>query len=147
MFSLGLLKRSLKLAMAFAPTIIVGYLIGLPYGPKGVAFAYSLVMVLWVVPFIKYCVRYTGVSSRDILQVVSRPLLSGIFAGAFALGARLLCYQSVAPLARLIVEGGVLLMTFVGILLFVAGQKSFYFDLLRELKGPAPLQEKGLASA
>ena len=42
LWSLGLVARSLKIALVFAPIIILGYIIGLPYGPKGVAFAYSI---------------------------------------------------------------------------------------------------------
>src|SRR5271170_4997448 len=38
MFSTGPGARSLKIALVFAPFMITGYLIGLPYGPKGVAF-------------------------------------------------------------------------------------------------------------
>ena len=68
LFSLGLVERSLKIALVFAPSIIGGYVLGLPYGPKGVAFAYSAVMTLWVIPFIAWCVHGTVVSFRDILR-------------------------------------------------------------------------------
>ena len=77
-YSIGLVARSLKIALVFAPIMITGYVIGLPYGPKGVAFAYSAVMTLWVIPFILWCVHGTVVSLRDILLTVSRPLASGI---------------------------------------------------------------------
>jgi hypothetical protein len=41
----------------------------------------------------------------------------------------------VSPLPRLVLESSVLLITFFGVLLFVAGQKSLYLDLLRGLRG------------
>ncbi len=34
LYSLGLVKRSLKIALVFAPSIIAGYVIGLAYGPR-----------------------------------------------------------------------------------------------------------------
>ena len=36
-----------KMGLVIAPIMIAGYVIGLPYGPKGVALAYSAVMLLW----------------------------------------------------------------------------------------------------
>jgi len=50
---------------------------------------------------------------------------------------RLICGQFVSPLPRLVIESSVLLVTFFGALVFAAGQKSLYLDLLRGLKGPA----------
>jgi PST family polysaccharide transporter len=120
---------------------------GLPYGPKGVALAYSVVMTLWVVPHIVWCVHGTAVSFRDILLAVSRPLASGILAGGLAFGVRLICGQLLSPLPRLVLESGVLFVTFLWMLLFVAGQKSLYLDLLRGLKGPSSVKEKGVVSA
>src|SRR5439155_8460114 len=48
--SLGMAARGLRMALVIAPIMIAGYIVGLPYGPKGVAFAYSTVMLLWVIP-------------------------------------------------------------------------------------------------
>ena len=141
-FSIGLVARGLKIALVFAPLMITGYVIGLPYGPKGVAFAYSAVLTLWVIPHILWCVHGTAISVRDILLAVSRPLASGILAGGLAFGVRLICGQFVSPLPRLVLESSVLFVAFFGVLLFVAGQKSLYLDLLRGLRGPSSAAEK-----
>jgi len=135
-YSIGLVARCLKIAVVFAPIMITGYAIGLPYGPKGVAFAYSAVMMLWVIPHILWCVHGTAISFRDILLAVSRPLASGVLAGALACGVRLVCGQFAPPLLRLALESGVLFATFFGVLVFAAGQKSLYLDILRGWKGP-----------
>jgi PST family polysaccharide transporter len=145
--SLGLVARGLKIAVVFAPLIIVGYVLGLPYGPKGVAFAYSAVMMLWVIPHIAWCVHGTAISIRDILLEVSRPLTSGILAGALAFGVRLACGQFFSTIPRLILECAVLLVAYLGMLLFVAGQKSLYLDLFKGLKGSSSIKEKSLVSA
>jgi len=137
MFSVGFVARGVKAAPVLATIMITGYVLGLPHGPKGVAFAYSTVLTLWVIPHILWSVHGTPVSLRDVLLAVSRPLASGILAGAFAFGARLLCGPFVSPLPRLVLETSVLLVTFFGALLFVAGQKSLYLDLLRGLKEPS----------
>jgi O-antigen/teichoic acid export membrane protein len=138
-YSLGLVVRALKIALTFAPLMIAACAMALPYGPKAVAFAYSTVMTMWVVPHVLWCVYGTAISPRDILLVVSRPLGSGVLAGAVALGVQLICGDFFSPLLRLFLESGVLLTTFFGALLFVADQRKLYLDLFRGLKRPSSL--------
>jgi PST family polysaccharide transporter len=121
--------------------MIAGYVVALPYGPKGVAFAYSAVLTLWVIPHIWLCVHGTMISVRDVLMAVSRPLASGILAGGLAFVVQMICGQFFSPLPRLVLESGVLLAAFLGLLL-VAGQKSLYLDLLSELRGSSSRAEK-----
>lgn len=144
--SIGLVGRNLKIAFVIAPTMIAGYLIAVPYGPRGVAFAYSAVLTLWILPLIAWCVHGTVVSFRDILLTVSRPLLSSVVAGGLAFGLRVTYGQTLFPLPRLALESAVLLLTFLGILLFVTGQKAFYLNLLRGLTKPALAKEDALVS-
>jgi PST family polysaccharide transporter len=139
LYSLGLVVRSLKIALVFAPVMIAGYVIGLPHGPKGVAFAYSAVMALWVIPHVVLCIHGTVVTLRDIVLAVSRPLASGVLAGGLAFAVQITYGQLWSPLLRLVIESIVLLVAYLGILLFVTGQKSLYLDLLRGLKAPSTM--------
>lgn len=134
LYSLGMVGRGLKIALVFTPLIIAGYVIGLPYGPTGVAFAYSAVMMLWVIPHIAWCIHGTGISFRDILLAVSPPIASSTIGGGLALAVRLVYGHSLSPVPRLALESTVLLVTFFGMLFLVGGQKSLYVDLLRGLK-------------
>lgn len=146
LYSLGLVERSLKIALVFAPLIIAGYVIGLPYGTKGVAFTYSAVMMLWVIPHILLCIHGTVISFQDILLAVSRPLASSIAAAGLALGVRLFSGQLMSPFPRLVLESTVLLVAYLGMLLLFTGQKSFYLDLLRGLKRPSSVKQESLVS-
>jgi O-antigen/teichoic acid export membrane protein len=146
--SLGLVGRSLKMGLVIAPLMISSYFLGLPYGPRGVAFAYSAVLMLWLFPVIAWSVHGTAISFRDVLSAVSRPLASSVVAGVLAFGVRLGYGQFLSPVPRLVLESVVLLVAFVGMLLFATGQKSIYLDLLRGLTGPSSAEEeKSLASA
>jgi O-antigen/teichoic acid export membrane protein len=136
-FSLGLVKRGLQVSPILATLMISGCAIALPYGPKAVAFAYSAVLVLWLIPHIWWCVHGTAVSVRDVLLAVSRPLASGVLAGGLAYGVRLICGESLSPVLRLVLESGVLGTVFFLLLLFAAGQKSMYLDLLASLRKPS----------
>jgi O-antigen/teichoic acid export membrane protein len=146
LFSIGRVGRSLKIALVLAPLIIGGYLLGLPYGPKGVAFGYSAVLMLWVIPHIAWSVHGTVISLRDILLVVARPLGSGIIAAVVALGLLHFCHL-LGPLPRLALGCSVLAGAYVLILLYVMGEKKFYLDLLRGLKRRSPAEEDTLVPA
>jgi PST family polysaccharide transporter len=145
-FSLGMVGRSLKASLIFAPVVIGAYLLGLPHGPKGVAFAYSAVMMLWAIPLTAWGVYGTPVSFRDIAVEASRPLLSGIVAAALAFTVQSLVGQSLTPLLRLILGGSVVLGAHIGILLYLMGQKTLYLDLFRALRRGPALAENVLVS-
>jgi len=142
LYSIGLVGRSLKIALVIAPLVIAAYVIGLPYGPTGVALAYSAVMTLWLVPHIAWCIHGTMIPWRDILKVSSQPFLSAIMAAAVAFAAQFFYGQSFSPLLRLLLGGGILLLSYLWLLLYVMGQKAFYLDLLRGLKNRSSVEEK-----
>ncbi len=144
LFSLGLVGRSLKIALVLAPLVIAGYVVGLPYGPKGIALAYSTVMTLWVVPHIAWCVRGTVISLRDIFLAVRRPLLSSVVAATLAFGLQFFYGRLLTPLPRLVLGSAILSVTYVGMLLYVMGQKAFYLNLLRGLGSRPPVEETTL---
>jgi O-antigen/teichoic acid export membrane protein len=144
-FSLGMIGRSLRVAMVLAPLVICGYIIGLPYGPKGVALAYSTVMTLWAIPHIAWGLHGTVVSLRDVALVASKPFASGVVAGAIAFGARLVLPHFLSPFPQLAVESAILSLIYLGMLLFVMGQKHFYVDLLRGFRKSAAVEEQALA--
>jgi PST family polysaccharide transporter len=136
--SVGLQGRSLRIALVIAPLVITACVIGLPYGPTGVAFAFSAAMTLWLVPHIVWCVRDTVLSPSDLFLAMSRPFLASIAAAALAFGVVSCFGQSQSPILRLLVGGGVMAFLYLWTLLFVMRQRSFYFDLFRSLRGSPP---------
>jgi O-antigen/teichoic acid export membrane protein len=145
-FSLGMVGRNLKVVLVLAPLVITGYAIGLPYGPKGVALGYSTVMTLWAIPHIAWCVHGTVVSLRDILVTASRPFASGIVAAALAFGVQFFCGQWF-PLPRLLLGTAVLLVTYVGMLFYVMGQKAVYWNLFQAMRKRSSIEEPPLVPA
>jgi hypothetical protein len=130
-----------------APIVIAGYLAGLRYGPKGVAFGYSAVMALWVLPHIAWCVHGTVVSLRDILVTVRRPLLSGLAGAAAAFAVHYVCVPLMPPLPRIAIAGIVLSAVYMAMLFYVMGQKAFYLDILRGFKKRSPAEGTVLVPA
>jgi O-antigen/teichoic acid export membrane protein len=139
--SVGLQGRSLRIAFVIAPLVIGAYLIGLPYGPSGVAFAFSAAMTLWLVPHIVWSLHNTVISPWDLLLATCRPFFASIVAAAFAFGIQFYTVDLLgltSPFLRLSLAGGVMMGLYLLIFLFVLGQKTFYLDLLRGLKGATP---------
>ncbi len=140
--SLGLVGRSLKIALVLGPSMIVGYFVGLNYGPKGVAFCYSAVLMLWAIPLVLWAVRGTMISARDIFLTVSRPLISGIVAAGIVFALQFLYGPSMSPLVRLIVGTVLLSGIYVVMLLHVMGQKEFYLNVIKGFRSGAPVEEQ-----
>ena len=135
---IGLQGRSLRIALVIAPLVIAAYLLGLPYGPNGVAFAFSAAMTLWLVPHVVWCVHGTMISPSDVFGAIWRPFLASIVIAALVYGVMSHFGQLLSPSLRLLVGGSVMVGLYAWMLLFVMGQKSFYFDLVRTLKGSLP---------
>jgi O-antigen/teichoic acid export membrane protein len=139
LFSLGLVGRSLKLALVICPIVVTAYILGLPYGPIGVASAYSIAMTLWFVPHILWCIHGTVISTSDLLHASGRPLVSAIVAAVVAFTVQFYWSGLLPALPRLLLGGFVLFVSYIWLLLYVMGQKAFYLELIRELKSRSSL--------
>jgi O-antigen/teichoic acid export membrane protein len=128
--SLGLVARGLKIAVVFAPFLIIGYVIGLPYGPKGVAFAYSTVMTLWAVPLTVWAVHGTAIRVRDIWLALCPPLASSAVAAASAFSAHVYFGEVLSLLPRLALEMLLFGVVYLVVLVLVSDRKA-YVDMIR----------------
>ena len=130
----GLQGRSLKIALVIAPLVITAYVIGLPFGPNGVAFAYSAAMTVWLVPHILWCLHGTVISPRDLFLAFIRPLLSAVVAAVVTFEAHSYIMGWASPLLRLVLDASIMIITYYAMLLFVMGQSAHYLDLIRGLR-------------
>jgi len=135
--ALGLIRRSLYLALVIAPLVIAGCVIGLPYGAEGVALGFSVSIGLWVVPHLVWCFHGTGVTFREVLPVIGRPLISGAVAAMCTLGVLAVTGRSQSNLLTLILGSALFFSVYLYVLLFVFKQIGFYVDIFRSLRQPA----------
>ena len=136
--STGLHRRSLNTAFVIAPIAIGSYLVGIPFGPTGVALAYSTAMSLWMVPHTFWCLHGTPISPKDLLPPIARPLLSGVAAAIAGVSIHNLIADAIPyPLARLALAGTAMLAVYSWTLIFAMNQRSFYTDLLRAAVKPS----------
>jgi PST family polysaccharide transporter len=132
--ALGMIPRSLKVALVLAPVVITGCVIGLPYGANGVALGYSIAMVSWVVPHLYWCFHGMGISMRDVALAIGRPLVSGIAGAAVTLGALAVAGEGPPPFVILIIGSAIFMAVYLSVLLFVMKQNAFYLDIIRGLR-------------
>ena len=115
--AMGRVVRSLKIGLVIAPLVIAAYLVGLPHGPKGVAVGYSAMMTVLILPVIAWCRYDTIIKGGDIWRAVRPPILSGLAAAGLTLGTSLWLVGGPPPLPRLLAGGGVMLASYLGMLL------------------------------
>jgi len=147
LISLGMVARGLKMSLALAPVMIGSYALGLPYGPRGVALAYSVMMMISAIPLISWAVRGTAISVRDVLVALSRPLFSGIVAAGSVLALQFLYGPHLSPLPRLVLGVALVLALYLGMLFYVMRQKEFYLEVLRGFRSSARVPNEVAASA
>jgi O-antigen/teichoic acid export membrane protein len=141
MFALGLVGRSLRVALVLAPLLIAAYVVALPYGPKGVAFAYSAALTLWVVPHIAWCLRGTAISLRDTWRALKPPLIASLIAGGLATLVVWSFGGALAPPLRIALGSAILFITYGVVLLSVMKQTALYVSLLNAMTGRSSLPE------
>jgi O-antigen/teichoic acid export membrane protein len=134
MMSSGLQRRSLNVALVLAPLCIASYILGLPYGPNGVALAYSTTMVLWLMPHMVWCLRGTSISPSDLFRSIWPPLGSAAVAVAVAYAAQPLFGYFQSAIARLALDSCIMAAVYSVMLLVVMGQRSFYIGLVSQLR-------------
>jgi O-antigen/teichoic acid export membrane protein len=131
--STGRIGRSLSMTAATTPFVIVGIVLGLSHGPKGVALGYSLGMTAVVIPIVAWSKHGTGITWADLWEATKPPFLSGLLAGAAGLLVKLAVGNRLPPMLCLIAGVGLVLGIYAWVLLIVMRQKHVYVDVLYQL--------------
>jgi O-antigen/teichoic acid export membrane protein len=136
LYSQGMLERSFRITMVFAPIVIAGYVVGLPFGARGVALGYSIAIVLSIVPRVAWGVHGTGISLRDLGRAARGPAISGAVAFLVGLVLPLLPESALSPLPRLVINSAVVLGIYAVVLLYALKERAFYFAVVRSVFTP-----------
>jgi PST family polysaccharide transporter len=97
----GRTDRWLKWGIFAAAVQLVALLIGLPFGPYGIASAYVIAMYVLFVPAIAYSGRPLGIGARDVIGAVHAQLVSALVAAAAGFALRFVVLDHIPPLARM----------------------------------------------
>ena len=116
-----------------APLVLVAYMIGVRFGPIGVAVSYSSIMIVLALPVIVWSIRGTAVRLRDIAEAARPPFQAGLIAGLVGLSMNIAAGSLFHPFTRLALGGCIVFGLYAWILLFRLNQKEFHIDLLRQV--------------
>jgi len=122
--------RSLRIALVIAPLVVTAYVIGMPFGPSGVAFAYSAALTVWLVPHILWCLHGTMISPNDLFLTIIKPLFSAVFAATAAFGAHFYSTEWCPPMLRLTVAAVIMIIVYFFVLLIIMRQYAMYSSLV-----------------
>jgi PST family polysaccharide transporter len=130
--SMGRTRRALCMIVATGPLVILGVILGLSYGPKGVAFGYSSAMTLLIIPIFAWSKRDTRITWADLWTATKLPLFSGVLAGAVGLSLKIWLSGILGPIPYLIIGLVVVLGIYAWTLLILMDQRTLYLELLTE---------------
>jgi len=138
----GKVGRSMAMALVIAPLVMGAYGIGLPFGAEAVAFSYSGMMLVLVVPMIGWARLGSEITAKDLMLAVSPPFLSGVVAAATALLFKYSLAVNFPHLARLVTGLFAMFAVYGGMLLVVFKQRQLYAEMLISFLKPTST-EKG----
>ncbi len=133
--STGRVMRELIISAVTTPLVILGIVLGINHGPKGVALGYSLAMTLLLIPIAAWSKHGTRVTWADLWQTMRGPVLSGAVAGACGLVVKFTLHGVLASVPYLVIGLGFVFGVYAWVLLIGMGQKSFYIELFTEALG------------
>ena len=93
LISLGQTSRILKWGWINSVLLIIVFLIGINWGPLGVAIAYSIYMWLIVIPNYMFSIKYSPIKICDFIESIKKPFISTIILAIVLCGMLYLNFQ------------------------------------------------------
>jgi PST family polysaccharide transporter len=131
--SAGFTRRYRNIGLATAPLIVAAFAIGLPFGPDGVAVAYSAVMALLMIPAWKAAIQGTTISLREIGFVLLPPVAAGLTAFALTAGFSRALSSATPDLSRAAIGVAGFALAYLLMLLAVFRRWRFFAEIAREV--------------
>jgi PST family polysaccharide transporter len=88
--SSGGADRMFKWGLVSSAAICLSFVVGLPFGPTGVALAYSVTTVALTIPCVLYACRTTPLKPAQVFWTALPPIVASVLAGLAAHATRLL---------------------------------------------------------
>ncbi|HXG48623.1 MAG TPA: lipopolysaccharide biosynthesis protein, partial [Methylomirabilota bacterium] len=112
----GRVGQQLRLALWVVPLTVLAFVVGLPWGPSGVAMAYSVAKVSIVWPVTAVMTRGTGVSVADVFRAARPALIAGTVAAGLGWLLRAVLERHLGPFAVLAIGGATMTGLYLGLL-------------------------------
>lgn len=132
----GRSDRWAKWGLVSAAFQILALVVGLPFGPLGVAIAYAIVTYGLCVPALAYSGRPLGIGAKDVLAAAGPQTVAGLCATAVGLGVQHAFFGEFPIWARFLLSGSICVATYlvVAVGIFrVVGPFKLAFSMLRDI--------------
>ncbi len=137
----GRTAAMLRWGIASSVWLVTSFVVGLPWGAKGVAFAYAIAMLAQAWPCVYFATRGSAVRMRDVVSTTLPPLVSAGLGGVAAYVLRGLLPPDTLPVLVLFACGTALTAVHAAVLLLVFRRGGEYADIVRQLRSRA--KERG----
>lgn len=132
--SSGRTRRMFQWGICSALVICSAFVVGLPYGPTGVALSYATAATLLTLPGLHVALRGTGISLGDVLRCLRVVGTSALLAGALTIAVRYWIGPSLTALASMALTVATMATSYLLLVLWAFGQYKVYRDLFNELR-------------
>jgi PST family polysaccharide transporter len=134
LYATGQVERSVKIAFAIAALLVVAFVAGLPFGPVGVAVAFSVGLTTMTVPVVMWGLRGSVVAPRRMAEAATPATVAALLAAAITLPLMAWLASPLPPLVRLLCEGSLFAASYVFCLFYPLRQRVFFAGLLQDLR-------------
>jgi O-antigen/teichoic acid export membrane protein len=131
--SLNRTGRHAKWGFFSAVVIVVAFCVGVPWGPIGVAIAFSVSQVALRHPAILYAFKGTFLQPLDLYRAIRWPTLASWFAGVSAFGLGFWA-EAFGPLISLVLKGLVFALCYLGLWMMFPAARATAAESVRALK-------------
>lgn len=134
LWATGRADRLLQLGFFWTGMVVIGFVVGLQFGAKGVAIGFSAASCALALPNCLLMIKGTCITLRDIWEAMKHPLVAVLFAGAAGLGFKLSVRASTTWTVEFCVGGLLVACVYILTLLVFMGKWPFFRDLIREFR-------------
>lgn len=132
--STGRADRMFKWGIFSSMFLVMSFLLGLPYGARGIALSYSIAKLLQTAPCMYYATRDTSITMLDLINAVKQPLIASLIAGAIAFGVQFAIGSSLPVWATAIISAIAMGLIYSLIMFYIFGAKELYSSVLQQFK-------------
>jgi O-antigen/teichoic acid export membrane protein len=126
--------RMFKWGLFASFAIVLSFFMGLPYGAKGVALSYAVVMLIQAPICIIYAIKGTAIKLADFWEAIYRVFVASTIAGIMTFSIKLSVAANLSIWSRTIVSSVAMTIVYLIIIGYVFKQKEFYLSLFSNFK-------------
>lgn len=132
--ALGDTKKYRNMGIFTSVAIVAGFLIGIPYGVRGVATAYSVTMCLITIPTWLFVLKSTSIRSSAVLHTIFPAIVACIFATILSLIIKRLTIFGAESLLNSFFAVCGFTIVYLSVLLYGFNKVGFYLSIFNDLR-------------